>query len=101
MMKYKYFRLLAGSAAFMVLGGVALAENFNIPAGDLKAALDAYTTQTGVELIVSSVALKGVKTRGAQGDLSADGALSRILSGTGFATRRAPSGAIGIVRTEH
>ncbi len=101
MMKYKYFRRLAGSVAFMILGGVALAENFNIPAGDLKAALDAYTTQTGVELIVSSVALKGVKTRGAQGDLSADGALSRILSGTGFATRRAPSGAIGIVRAEH
>jgi iron complex outermembrane recepter protein len=101
MTKYKYVRhLLTAGLFFSAYYGAAFGENFNIPAGDLKSALDAYTTQTGVELIVSSAALKGIKTKGAKGDLSADNALSHILSGTGFATRRAPSGAVGIVRDE-
>ncbi len=40
---------------------------------------------------------KGVHTKGAKGDLSADEALSEILTGTGFAARH-ESGAIAIVR---
>ena len=62
----------------------AHAEDFNIPRGDLKAALDTYATQTGTQFIYESAALKGIRTQGVQGNLPADTALSHILSGTGI-----------------
>src|SRR6185437_6985401 len=70
---------------------------FAIPEGTLSSALDKYTAQTGVDLAVSAQALKGVKTRGVAGTMSPDEALSRLLSGTGFITRRVGN-AIAIVR---
>ncbi|HEY4123861.1 MAG TPA: TonB-dependent receptor plug domain-containing protein, partial [Rhizomicrobium sp.] len=89
----------------MLLGGVciaaaatsAAAENFNIPAGDLRAALTAYSRQTGVALIVSGDAINGTRTAGVKGELSDDDALTRLLSDTGFVVHRHPSGAIAVV----
>jgi len=88
--------LLAGGASAFVLASAAHADQFNIPAGDLATALDVYTRQTGVDLIVAGDAVRGVRTQGAHGDLTADVALARILSGTGFATRQ-QFGAIAVV----
>jgi iron complex outermembrane recepter protein len=88
---------LGGSVCAALLAGGAFAETFNIPAGDLSTALDAYTAQTGVSLMVSSQAVKGSRTKGAKGELSANAALSRILSGTGFTERHEANG-IAIVR---
>jgi iron complex outermembrane receptor protein len=96
--KSKYLKsLLMGSACGFVLMTGAYATNFDIPSGDLASALDAYTAQTGIALIVSDNAVKGARTRGVKGGLSADEALSRILAGTGFAMHR-ESGAVMIVR---
>ncbi len=86
---------MGGCAAAIVT--VAYAENFNIPSGDLSAALDRYTQQTGVSLIVSGEAVRGIHTQGARGDFSAELALTRILNGTGFDVQRRPSGALMIV----
>ena len=74
------------------------ADEFNIPAGDLGKALNAYAVQTGTMLIVSSDEIRNVHTGGLKGEVSVNDALTRLLKGTGFTTRRAPSGAIGIVR---
>ena len=74
------------------------AEDFNIPSGDLATALSSYTKQTGVDLMVSGNDVKGVHTPGARGNLTVDDALSRILTGTGFRMKRAPSGGLAIVR---
>jgi len=79
--------------------GLAHAEDFNIPRGDLKAALDSYATQTGTQFIYESAALKGIQTNGVHGNVSADTALSRILTGTGFTMRKDATGAIGITRS--
>jgi len=87
--------LLATTALLCAAG--AQAASFEIRSGDLAAALDAYTAQTGVELIVSEDALRGTKTRGASGQLSADEALVQILRGTGFTIHR-DAGAVAIVR---
>ncbi|HSZ74913.1 MAG TPA: TonB-dependent receptor plug domain-containing protein, partial [Rhizomicrobium sp.] len=101
----KYF--LSGAALFALVASTtnASAENFKIPAGDLESALNAYTLQSGVELIVSSTAIRGVRSKGAMGELSEDAALSEILTGTGFVMRKQPSGAISILhassRTEN
>ncbi len=88
------------SVATLFVTFAAHAESFNIPGGDLKSALDAYARQTGVNLIVAGAEVTGVKTKGVQGDLSADSALSRILTGTGFSMHRRASGAIGILREQ-
>ncbi|HVP85184.1 MAG TPA: TonB-dependent receptor [Rhizomicrobium sp.] len=79
--------------------GLAHAEDFNIPRGDLKTALDNYATQTGTQFIYESSSLKGIQTQGVRGNLSADAALSRLLSGTGFTMRKDATGAVGITRS--
>jgi iron complex outermembrane receptor protein len=71
---------------------------FNVPGGSLETALDAYSLQSGIKLLVPSDQLKGVRSSGAVGDLAPPEALSRILSGTGFVARRDNSGVMGIVR---
>jgi outer membrane receptor protein involved in Fe transport len=75
----------------------AFAHEFNVPAGDLKTALDVYAKQTGVALIVSDEAVRGTRSGGAKGPLSPDDALARILKGTGFVVHHDYSGAIAIV----
>ena len=92
---------IIGGAIALLIGGSAFAESFNIPAGDLKAALTAYSKQAGVALIVSDEAVKGTRSAGAHGSLSVDDALVRILRGTGFVTQRDSSGALAIVRDAH
>jgi iron complex outermembrane receptor protein len=101
MMKVKYFGILGlagiGLACAM---GAALAENFDVPAGDLKTALKAYTTQSGVLLLVADDAIGGVRTGGVRGKLDPEDALSHILRGTGFVASRGSSGQIEIIRDE-
>ena len=77
---------------------MALAGEINIPAGTLGAALDAYAAQTGVHLLYAEHDVSGVKTKGATGDMTPDGALSRLLSGTGFVVHRHSPGEVAIVR---
>jgi iron complex outermembrane receptor protein len=86
-----------GGASALVLGANAYAMEYNIPGGDLKSALDAYAAQTHISLIVSGAAVKDVHTAGAKGELTADAALSRILTGTGFVSYRNAQGEIGIL----
>ncbi|HEV2560763.1 MAG TPA: TonB-dependent receptor [Rhizomicrobium sp.] len=101
MTKRNYLKsALVGSASALTLTTGAFAADFHIPGGDLEAALNAYTAQAGVQLIVSDTAVRGAHTRGAQGELTAAVALSRILEGTGFATRITPAGVIAVVHAQ-
>jgi iron complex outermembrane receptor protein len=88
---------ILGGASACLLAGSAWADQYNIPSGDLKTALDRFAQQSGIELLYPADAIRGSRTRGAKGELAADVALSRILAGTGFVTRK-EAGAIGIVR---
>jgi len=88
---------LAGAAYTTMLSAVS-AANLNIPAGDLDAALDAYSVQTGVHLLYSQDAVEGIRSQGVKGNIADDAALSRLLHGTGLTTRRDTSGAIAIYR---
>ena len=85
------------SAALLCSVNGAFAGEFNIPAGDLKAALNTYMSQTGVELIYPEDQMGGLRTKGAAGALAPEDALGRILKGTGFSMHH-ESGAIAIVR---
>jgi iron complex outermembrane receptor protein len=100
MRKINYIALVAACMAYgLVLGGAANAEQFNISSGDLRGALKAYTEQTGVTLLVSDMAIRGVRTTGVKGDLSADDALAHLLAGTGFKARH-DDGVIAVIRDE-
>ncbi len=88
---------LMGSACVLSLASAAHARNFAIPGGDLESALQAFTAQSGVNLIVADDEVKGVRTRGVHGDYADSAALARILSGTGFVVHEHLNGAIGIV----
>jgi len=97
MLTFKFKSVLLGGVCAVCFAAPATAENFNIPSGDLENALNIYVTQTGVHLIVSEDAIRGVRSRGVKGDLPADQALSRILAGSGF-TIRNESGVLAVVR---
>ena len=90
--------LLAGSALAFI-ATTAHAGSFDIAGGDLKSALGAYAAQTGVPLMVSDEAIRGVRSHGVKGDLSDEVALTRILSGTGFIAERHSGGTIAVVRS--
>ncbi len=92
--------LLGGSAITALAVATAAAANFSVPAGDLKAALDTFSKQSGVPLMVSADILKGARTNGVVGDLPTNDALTRILKGTGFEVYHSPTGALGVMRTE-
>ncbi|MBL8266324.1 TonB-dependent receptor domain-containing protein, partial [Steroidobacter sp.] len=58
------------------------ARPIDVPAGDLTAALEMIAKQSGVELLYHSDELKGIRTKGVKGALSAKEALERLLEGT-------------------
>src|SRR6185437_15359534 len=65
--------------------------------GDLSSALAAYTKQTGVTMFYAADEMRGKRSRGIVGNVPADEALSRILSGTGFGIRR-EGGGVEVIR---
>ncbi|HEV2561062.1 MAG TPA: TonB-dependent receptor [Rhizomicrobium sp.] len=99
-MKQLFKTALLASCAIIAGGASAYARSFDIPRGDLEQALDTYTAQTGLDIVVSTAQIRGIHSGGAKGDLTDNAALARILSGTGFGMRQHPGGAIGIVRDE-
>ena len=92
---------LAGALA-MILATAAQAQdlNFDIPAGTLVAALDAYSKQTGQQLVYLEKNLEGKKSPGAHGAMSSEQALKALLAGTGLEVKRDASGAIAIFPAE-
>ena len=85
---------LVGTVA-LLLASAAQAQGvqFDIPAGDLRAALDSYIRLTGQQIVFRSDDLKGKRSRGVQGSMSTDKALDALLTDTGLELRRDASGA--------
>tara|TARA_R110000787_G_scaffold15402_4_gene47517 strand:+ start:10384 stop:13323 length:2940 start_codon:yes stop_codon:yes gene_type:complete len=88
------------SVVAMATPAYAQAQQFNIPAGSLKAALDAYAKQTGRQVIYKMDEVRSARSKGVKGARTADAALTAILAGTGFRANSDRSGAIAIVRGE-
>ena len=88
---------LACSAALAAQAQTTTPAAVNIPAGDLAAALDVLARQSGAQFVYRPDQLKGLKTQGAQGTLTSDQALDRLLRGSGFVAKRDSSGAVLIV----
>lgn len=78
----------------------AQTQDYNIPAGSLQSALDAYARQSGQQVIYRSDDIRAARSGGARGVMSADAALNAVLDRTGFTFRRDPSGAVAIVSAD-
>src|SRR5580692_3465385 len=87
-MMRKFTTCLLSVAVYAVLTFNVSAAHFDIPAGNLKSALNIYMKQTGVTLMYAGDEMAGAQTHGTKGDISADTALLQILNGTVFAVRR-------------
>src|ERR1700722_932746 len=77
----------------------ALADNttkhpINIPAEDLKSALEQLSNQSGTDLVYRPEQVKGLKTRGAVGELSSREAVTKLLQGTRLTVSEDSSGAL-------
>jgi outer membrane receptor for ferric coprogen and ferric-rhodotorulic acid len=91
---------MACALCSMLVTGAAIAQarQFDIPAGDLKAALDAYVAQASVQLIYRVDEVRGINSPGAHGTLTPAAALEALLAHTEFAVVRENGGALAIVK---
>jgi outer membrane receptor for ferric coprogen and ferric-rhodotorulic acid len=92
--------MMALTLCILIFSGTANAQTrqFDIPPGDLKAALDAYVVQAGVQLIYRVDEVRGVSSLGAHGMLDPAAALDALLARTGFTFVRDSVGAVAIVK---
>lgn len=90
--------LVTTSIVAVATPAYAQTQEFNIPAGSLKTALDAYAKQTGRQVIYKMDEVQRVRSPGVSGPRTADAALNAILAGTGFRANTDRSGAIAIVK---
>ena len=93
--------ILSGAVA-IALSFVAQGQDlsFDIGAGDLKAALEAYAKQTGQQLVYQPDDVKGRTTPGVHGAMTPEQALTALLAGTGLKVQKDSSGAIAIFPAE-
>lgn len=89
--------MLSGAAWLLAFAPPAFAQGVTIPAQDLRAALDEYIRQSGVQLIYNVDDISGVTSREVRGT-APDAALTRMLSGTGISANRDRTGAVIISR---
>lgn len=90
------------SAMLALACSVALATNavadtplaIDVPAGDLTEAIELLVRQSGVEVIYRPEQLKGLRTSGVHGTLTAEAAISKLLEGTSLALRSDESGVL-------
>ncbi|WP_230292861.1 TonB-dependent receptor [Croceicoccus sp. Ery5] len=66
----------------------AQSYSFAIPAQNLASALRQYSRTTGIQIAASADTLRGRRSAGVSGTLTAEAALERIISGAGVAVQR-------------
>lgn len=72
---------LVGSISFAA-HAIADAQSFDVPAGDLIAALESFAKQADVDLVYQDEQVKGLRTKGVSGNFSAQEAITKLLEGT-------------------
>ena len=87
-------RFLAAAALCALTSGLAAnaAAAFQIPAGGLAAALEAYAEQSGQQLLYEPAAVAGRTSPGLSRPLDAQAALAQLLAGSGLTARQSAPG---------
>lgn len=99
MTRHSMFKaILAGGAGALAIAAAtasaAQTRTFDIPPGDLNAALATYIRQSGVQLIYRADDVRGMTTAGVRGSMSAEVALDQLLAGTSVRVVRDSTGAV-------
>jgi len=91
---------LATGVCIMAMASPAQAQQrqFDLPAGELKVVLDAFTRQAQIPIIYRGADMQGVRSNGFQGQAVPERALEAVLQGTGFVMRVDTLGAIAVAR---
>src|SRR3981189_3177807 len=83
---------------WLSIPGYALADGVKravkIPSGDLAAALQLLVKQSGAELVYRPEQVRGVTTRGVDGEYSTEEAVTRLLEGTALTVSTDATGAM-------
>lgn len=88
---------IAAAVAMALLATQVTAQTskaFDVPAGDLAGALEVFAQQSGARFMYSVGDVKGLKTAGVHGELTAEEAVGRLLKGTGLKFVLHESGAL-------
>lgn len=85
---------LACSVSFSAHAAAEESRKIEIPAGDLRVALESLARQAGIELVYRMDHVDGVKTNGVSGELAPRDAAERLIEGTSLELRVDPSGAM-------
>ncbi|WP_446904585.1 TonB-dependent siderophore receptor [Burkholderia sp. YIM B11467] len=72
---------------------------FDIPAGPLEATLNRFGRDAGILLAFPAELTAGLTSGGVHGRFDIDGALDRVLAGTGLVALRQPGGGYTLMRT--
>lgn len=75
------FIAFVGSISFAA-HAIADTQRFDVPAGDLIAALESFAKQADVDLVYQDEQVKGLRTGGVSGNLSPQDAVMKLLEGT-------------------
>lgn len=73
-------------------------REFNIPAGAMRMAVDAYALQSGVQLLYKVAELDGLAGQAVKGRMAPEAALTQLLKGTPLQIVRGGPNAVVIVR---
>jgi len=88
---WTYLIVPAAGAALLALpaaqAGTASTLHYAIPPQPLYSALDALAEHAGLQLVYSAELVKAIDSPGLTGDYTAEGALTRLLAGTGLRYR--------------
>ncbi|HWC64110.1 MAG TPA: TonB-dependent receptor, partial [Rhizomicrobium sp.] len=78
-------RFFCGVSLFALAAASAQAAEINIPASDMRKALDTYIKQSGVQLVYASADISGIRSNPVHGQYAPDVALDAMLKGTQLA----------------
>ncbi|MES2902430.1 MAG: TonB-dependent receptor [Pseudomonadota bacterium] len=75
-------------------------RQFDIPAGELKTAIDAYAQQSGIQLVYKVEEVRGLSAGAVKGAMAPEAALALLLKGTSLQIKRDQSDAVVIFRSK-
>ncbi len=82
----------------LVSPAAAQTREFNVPAGSLRSALDAFARQSGRQVMYRGDEVRSAKSPGVRGARTAEAALNAIVAGSGFIVKTDRSGAFAVTK---
>ncbi|HWA51259.1 MAG TPA: TonB-dependent receptor [Dongiaceae bacterium] len=86
------------SAGATQLAQAGSAADYDIPAQDLSGAVTTFGRQSGLQVVVDSAILSGLRSQPVAGHLTTEEAINQMLAGTGLTWRYTDTGTVALER---